>query len=124
MNSLQVTLKDVNQTGNVIDISVAAGINNVNSIQFMLSDEQAQALRTQALKKAVTSARADADSVTSALGVTITGVQSADISQGYTPIVYDNYLAGASTAKSAAPTPIQPGDLTVTAQVSVTYMIR
>ncbi len=124
MNSLQVTIRDVNQTGNVIDISVAAGINNVNSIQFMLSDEQAQVLRTQALKKAVTAARTDADTVASALGVTITGVQSADISQGYTPIVYDNYVVGASTAKSAAPTPIQPGDLTVTAQVSFTYLIR
>lgn len=123
-NTLQVTLKDVNQTGNVIDTAVTAGVNNVNSIQFMLSDEQAQALRTEALKKAVTLARADADVVAAMLGVTITGTQSADISQGYTPVVYDNYQAGAATAKSIAPTPIQPGDVTVTAQVSVTYSIR
>ncbi len=90
----------------------------------MLSDEQAQALRQIALKKAVTLARADADVVAAALGVNITGAQSADISQGYTPVVYDNYQAGAATAKSAVPTPIQPGDITVTAQVTITYSIR
>jgi uncharacterized protein YggE len=123
-NTLQVTLKDVNQTGNVIDTAVTAGVNNVNSIQFMLSDEQAQSLRAEALKNAVILARADANVVAAALGVNITGVQSADISQGYTPIVYDNYQAGAATAKSVVPTPVQPGDITVTAQVSITYSIR
>ena len=123
-NTLQVTLKDVNQTGNVIDTAVTNGINTASSIQFMLSDEQAQALRTEALKKAVTLARADADVVAAALGVNITSVQSADISQGYTPVVYDNFQAGVATSKAAVPTPIQPGDITVTAQVSVTYSIR
>jgi len=123
-NTLQITLKDVNQTGIVIDTAVTNGINTVSSIQFMLSDEQAQALRTEALKKAVTLARADADVVAAALGVNITGTQSADISQGYTPVVYDNSMAGAAIAKSIVPTPIQPGDVTVTAQVSITYSIR
>ena len=123
-NTLQVTLKDVNQTGNVIDTAVTAGVNTVNSIQFMLSDEQAQALRSDALKKAVTLARADADVVAAALGVNITGTQSADISQGYMPVVYDTYRAEAAITKSAVPTPIQPGDVTVTAQVTITYSIR
>ena len=48
-NTLQVTLKDTNMTGQIIDTAVNAGANQVNSIQFMLSDEQAQALRSQAL---------------------------------------------------------------------------
>ncbi|MGB8220930.1 MAG: SIMPL domain-containing protein, partial [Methanoregula sp.] len=90
-NALQVTLKDTNVTGQVIDAAVTAGANQVNSIQFMLSDEQAQALRSQALSKAVINARADADAVATALNVTITGTQEADISQGYTPVVYSNY---------------------------------
>jgi uncharacterized protein YggE len=123
-NTLQVTLKDVNQTGTVIDTAVTSGINTVSSIQFMLSDEQAQTLRSDALKKAVTLARADADVVAAALGVNITGTQSADISQGYMPVVYDTYRAEAAITKSAVPTPIQPGDVTVTAQVTITYSIR
>jgi len=122
-NTLTVTLHDVNRTGEVIDIAVANGINSANSIQFMLSDEQAQVLRTAALKKAVARARADADTVASALGIRITGVRDVDISGGYIPVLYDNYLEG-SAMKSAAPTPIQPGDVTVTASISVTYLIR
>ena len=123
-NTLTVTLHDVNRTGEVIDIAVANGINQANSIQFMLSDEQAQVLRTEALKRAVSSARADADTVAAALGTTITDVKSADISGGYSPVLFQNYQAGDAMVKSAAPTPIQPGDLTVTAQVSITYSIR
>ena len=121
-NTLLVTLHDVNQTGTIIDTAVAQGINQVNSIQFSLSDEQAQALRTQALTKAVQAARADADAVAAALGVAITGTEAADITQGYTPVVYNSYdMTGAAVAKAAVPTPVQPGDVTVTAQVSVTY---
>jgi len=123
-NTLTVTLHDVNRTGEVIDIAVANGVNQASSIQFMLSDAQAQVLRTEALKKAVALARADADTVASELGVTIVGVKSADISGGYAPVLFENYQAGNAMTKSAAPTPIQPGDVTVTAQVSVTYLFR
>jgi uncharacterized protein len=125
-NTLTVTLHDVSKTGDVIDVAVANGINMANSIQFLLSDEQSQVLRTEALKKAVARARADADTVAGAMGTAITGVQSADISGGYTPVLFDNYQyqAGNAMMKSAAPTPIQPGDITVSAQVSITYLIR
>ena len=81
-NSLTVTLHDVNRTGEVIDIAVANGVNQANSIQFLLSDAQAQVLQTEALKKAVDNARADADTVAAALGTTVTDVKSADISGG------------------------------------------
>ena len=121
-NTLAVTLTDVSTTGDVIDIAVANGINQADSIQFMLSDEQSRALRTEALKKAVLQARADADTVAAAMGTVVTGVKSADISGGYSPVLYQNDLSNA--AKSVAPTPVQPGDVTVTAQVSVTYTFR
>jgi uncharacterized protein YggE len=125
-NTLTVTLHDVNKTGDVIDVAVANGINQASSIQFLLSDEQSQVLRTEALKKAVTRARADADTVAGAMGTAITGVQSADISGGYSPVLFENYQyqAGNAMMKSASPTPIQPGDITVSAQVSIIYLIR
>jgi hypothetical protein len=123
---VSVTLHDVNKTGDVIDVAVANGINQASSIQFLLSDEQSQVLRTEALKKAVARARADADTVAGAMGTLIIGVQSADISGGYSPVLFENYQyqAGNAMMKSAAPTPIQPGDITVSAQVSITYLIR
>jgi uncharacterized protein YggE len=124
-NSLTVTLHDVSRTGEIIDIAVANGINQADSIQFMLSDEQAQVLRTEALKEAVTRARSDADTVAGALGTAITGVQTADIGGGYMPVLYQNYALDNAGAKSVAtPTPIQPGDITVSATVTITYTIR
>jgi uncharacterized protein YggE len=125
-NTLTVTLHDVSKTGDVIDVAVANGINQAESIQFMLSDEQSQVLRTQALQKAVVRARSDADTVATAMGTNITGVQNADISGGYSPVLYQNYQydTGAAMKSAAVPTPIQPGDVTVSATVTITYTIR
>ena len=116
----------MSKTGDVIDVAVANGINQASSIQFLLSDEQSQVLRTEALKRAVARARADADTVAGAMGTPIIGAQSADISGGYSPVLFENYQYPTSNAimKSAVPTPIQPGDITVSAQVSITYLIR
>lgn len=121
-NTLTVTLHDVSKTGDVIDIAVANGANQADSIQFMLSDAQALALRSEALKKAVTNARADAESVAGAMGVNITGTGTVEIYQGYMPVVYSNYAQDArGLAKTEAATPIQSGEITVTAQVAVSY---
>lgn len=121
-NTLTITLHDVNRTGEVIDIGVANGINQANSIQFLLSDEQAQVLRTEALKEATARAASDARTVAAALGVNITSVKTVDIGQGYTPVLYQNFARSDSMSSGAA-TPIQPGDITVTATVTVTYLI-
>ena len=123
-NSLTVTLHNVSMTGEVIDTAVANGINQADSIQFMLSDEQAQVLRTGALKEAVSRARSDADTVAAAMGVSITGVQKAEIGGGYTPVYFQNYALDGAAPKSAATTPIQSGDITVSASVTITYTIR
>lgn len=122
-NTLTITLHDVSRTGEVIDIGVANGINQANSIQFLLSDEQAQVLRTEALKEASDRAAADARTVAAALGVNLTVVKSVDIGGGYTPVLFQNY-ARSDMASGAASTPIQPGDVTVTATVTVTYLIE
>ena len=124
-NTLTVTLHDVSRTGEVIDIAVANGINQADSIQFMLSDQQQKTLRTEALKKAVVAARNDADAVAEAMGTTINGVKNADISGGYYPVVFQNYqYSEDAMVKGAGSTPVQAGDITVSATVTVTYTIR
>lgn len=122
-NTLTVTLHDVSKVGDVIDIGVANGVNEASSIQFMLSDEQAQILRTEALKEAVTRASADAQTVASALGVTLGVAKTAEISQGYAPVLFQNY-ATVDMKSAAGSTPIETGDVTVTATVTVTYLIH
>jgi uncharacterized protein YggE len=121
-NTLTVTLHDVSRTGEVIDIGIANGINQANSIRFFLSDEQNQVLRTEALKEATDRAAADAQTVASALGVSISSVKSVDIGGGYSPVIYQNW-AVSEKAVGGASTPIEAGDITVTATVTVTYLI-
>lgn len=123
-NSLTVTLHDVTKTGEVIDTAVANGINQADSIQFMLSDEQAQVLRTEALKEAVARAKSDADTISAAMGTTITGVQRAETGSSYTPVYFQNYTLDGAAPRAAAETPIQAGDITVSASVTITYTIR
>lgn len=123
-NTLTVTLHDVSRTGEVIDIGVAEGINQASSIHFFLSDEQSQVLRTEALKEATERASADARTVAGALGVSIQSVKSVQIGGGYSPVQYQyqNY-AMAESVGGGVSTPIEPGDITVTATVTVTYLI-
>jgi uncharacterized protein YggE len=122
-NRLTVTLHNVSQTGEVIDTAVANGINEADSIQFMLSDERQQELRTEALREAVSRAKSDADTISAAMGTTITGVQRAETGTSYSPVYFQNYALDGASAKSAVATPIQSGDITVSATVTITYTI-
>ncbi len=124
-NTLLVTIHDVTKAGDVIDVAVANGANQVNSLTFSLSDEREQVYRNQAIQEAIAKTRADADTAAQAIGVSITGVKEVSIGSYSPPIFY----AGAAVSKMEADgsammsTPIQTGELKVTAQVSVTYLI-
>ena len=118
-NTLLITVRDVNMTGELLDLAVANGANNVNGVTFTISDEKQQALRDDALTEAVQLARADADAVAKATGLTITGVREITVSGGYIP--YARAEMSYANGKAAAPTPLQPGEMTVSASVSISY---
>jgi len=124
-NTVQITIRDLNRAGEFVDLAVANGANQVNSISFMLSEEKEQALRAEVLTQAVKNAKADADTVALATGTTITGVQSITVGAVYAPVVYDNrYMSSGEMKTAAAPTPIEPGQISITAQVSIAYLIQ
>jgi len=128
-NTVLVTTQKTDMAGEIIDTAIANGANNVNYISFSLTDETYNSLRTQALTAAVVQAKVDADAVSSALGVSITGVSGVNVGSSYVPNSYqsaDMYMekaAGAATMPMARTT-IQPGDVDVTASVSIQYFFR
>ncbi|TAJ43432.1 SIMPL domain-containing protein [Methanofollis fontis] len=124
-NTLEVTLNDVTRTGEIIDLAVSNGANRVNNLYFTLSTERQQQFRSEALTKAVDQARSDADAVAVAADMTITGVKEISIGGTYVPM-YGNYRAYdmVESAAGAVPTPIETGDVKVTASVSITYLCR
>ena len=117
-NTLLVTVTDVTQAANLLDLAVANGANNVNGVTFTLSDEKQASLRDDALTEAVRLARADADAVAGAANLTITGVREITVGGGNVP--YPVPMAAANVREAA--TPLQPGEVTVSATVSVSYI--
>ncbi|MDD1653033.1 MAG: SIMPL domain-containing protein [Methanomicrobiales archaeon] len=118
-NTLLITVKDISKTGDLVDLAVANGANNVNGVTFTISDEKQQALRDDALTDAVQLARADADAVAKAAGLTITGVREITVGGTYVPYARAEMMSYADG--KAAATPLQPGEVTVTASVSISY---
>jgi uncharacterized protein YggE len=117
-NQLTVHVKNLDQLAAVVDDSVTAGASTINGITFSVSDQSAA--ETQARTAAVHDARARADALAAAAGVTITGVAS--ISEtSFTPPIW--YGMPAARDAAGAPTPIIPGMTQVSIDVSVTYLI-
>lgn len=124
-NQLKVTVKDIDNVGDVIDAAVDAGANEVQGVSFTLSESAQQDARELAIENAVKVARADADTLAQALDVVIVGPLEITTSGGgiVTPYPMPYAVADVAYAESAArtPTPIQPGDVSVTMYVQMVY---
>lgn len=114
---ITVRLDNVDKVGQVLDAAVAAGANNAWGVSFGLKDQSAA--RSQALQAAVSDARTRAEGIAKGLGVSITGVGSAsEVSFQTSPI---RYAGAAPQPAVGSSTSVQPGQLTVIADVKVTY---
>jgi uncharacterized protein len=120
-NGVVVTVRNLDQTGDVIDDSLAAGATSLDGVTFRV-DDPAKA-QQQARTDAMNQAKANADTLAKAAGVSITGV--ATISEASAPVPFPVYYGGAAAAPAAdsVKTPIQPGTSDVTITVTVAYLI-
>ncbi|MGA9159892.1 MAG: SIMPL domain-containing protein [Actinomycetota bacterium] len=119
-NSIRVTIHDLSSVGSVIDAAVRAGADAVNDIRFQLSDPNA--VRTDALTRAVAGARAKADALASAADAEVVRVVTID-EQNYRPPVYEAALAAGALATPAATPIVPPSSLEVTETISVVWEI-
>jgi uncharacterized protein YggE len=117
-NTVRVELKNIEQIGSVIDASLAKGANEISGVQFGISTFAA--VRRAAIADAVQNARADADALAAAAGGSVGPLLEISSSA---PSIPRPMMEALSSAKMAgvAPTPIEPGEQTVTASVSVTW---
>jgi hypothetical protein len=123
-NSVFVTVRELDNLGDLLDSAVSAGANSINSIQFDVAD------KTEALKKAreeaVKDAKEQAQELADSAGLDLGGIQSIGFNNS-APVPYlDTYGkgGGGAVAEEAASVPIQPGQLTLTVTVSVSYEIK
>jgi hypothetical protein len=122
-NTVSVTVRKLDSLGDLLDAAVTSGANNINSIQFDVAD------KTAALKEARAAAVQDAKTQAQELADTA-GVQLGDIQTisfyDTLPVPYANTFGkgGGGAVAEAAAVPIQPGQLTLTVTVSMTYEIK
>jgi uncharacterized protein YggE len=122
-NTVYVTVRSLDSLGGMLDAVVRAGANSVNSIQFDVQDKSGPLSEARAL--AVKAARAQAEELAAAAGVTLADVQSVSYYESYPAPVYDYFGRGGGVAADAAmAVPITPGQYQITASVSMTYFIR
>jgi uncharacterized protein len=120
-NTVYVTVRDLDKLGDLLDTVVAAGANTVNSIQFDVADKS-EALK-DARAEAVKNAAEQAKELTDAAGVKLGDIQSIGFYDSSPYPIFDG-KGGGGADLAAAEVPIQPGQLTFTVTVNVTYEIK
>jgi uncharacterized protein YggE len=120
-NTVYVTVRSLDTLGDLLDTAVQAGANTVNSIQFDV-EEKDEALQ-QARAEAVEDARNQAAALAQAAGLTLGEIRSISFIDAPVYPLFDGKGGGGMAAAEAA-VPIQPGQLTFTVSVNVTYELR
>lgn len=120
----QVVLKTraLTRVGELIDIALGAGANRVDGVSFSVSDPSP--VMAEALREAVMRARTQAEAIAAALGVRVGAVLDASTSAAPPQPMMRREMMQAVAADAAAPTPIEPGEQTVMATVSIVYAIE
>jgi uncharacterized protein YggE len=121
-NTVEVICNDLSLMGKLIDAVSKAGANNVNRIEFLLKHDQAA--RTEAIEKATSQAKANAEAIAKALGLTVRGVFSAETLDAGVPrpLAVPVAMQMRAMAKEAR-TPIESGTIEVRASVTVTLEV-
>jgi len=118
-NSVRAESKRVDQAGPIIDAALGAWANMINGLSFYAASiEEA---RRRAIGAAVASARADAEAMAQAAGGTLGGLLELS-TQGPTMPPRPMFdLAARAKVAMAEPTPINPGQQTVTVFVTARW---
>jgi len=118
-NTVRAESKRIDQAGQIIDAALGAGANMINSLSFYASSiEEA---RRKAIGAAVASARADAEAMAQAAGGSLGSLLELS-TQGPTAPPRPMFDLGArAKVAMAEPTPINPGQQTVTVFVTARW---
>lgn len=122
-NTVYVTVRKLDGLGDLLDAAVKAGANSVNSIQFDLADKT-PAIK-QARDAAVKDATTQAQELAAAAGVSLGNLQTVSFGENVpTPVSEAFGKGGGGMAAASVAVPINPGTMTLTVNVSMTYEIR
>jgi uncharacterized protein YggE len=122
VRQMTAKVRDLDRLGDVLDWLVSAGANEVHGAQMSASDPSAA--EHEALRAAVTAARAKAEAVADAAGVSLGGLVRVEEEPGHGPPMPRMQMMAAGAMAEDASTEVAAGDLTVTRQVRAWFSIE
>jgi uncharacterized protein len=122
-NAVEVRVDDVTKVGEIIDLAVAAGANDVTGVRFDLKDRSK--LERDALEQAVREARSRAEAAAAGGGVEILGIERIEEQGGHAEIPRPLAMQMRAAAPASVPTTtISAGEITITSRVTLTAAIK
>ncbi len=121
-NTVTVRTYNLENIGSLIDSASEAGSNNIQGLSF--DTTKRDEYRREAMIKAVSDAKATADTVANAAGVKVTTIYQISPSYNYPAPVYRDFSRGKASFAEAAATPIEAGEISVKATVNMVFGIE
>jgi uncharacterized protein len=121
-NSIEVRVDDLKRVGETIDVATAAGANSVTGVRFDVKDRSS--LEREALSRASADARQRAEAVAQGAAVRVGALVRLEERGSFVPPPPGPYMARMAADEAAAKTSIQPGELEVRAEVSLTAKLE
>jgi uncharacterized protein YggE len=123
-NTIEVTVTDLALVGKIIDAGIAAGANELQGVSFTLKNDANQ--RMEALSAASEEAKVKAAAIAKSLGISLAGI--VEVTEGGVNVISPREFYGGPRmmmAKSAdMSTPVEPGEVRISASVTVRYEIQ
>jgi hypothetical protein len=122
-NNVMVKIRELDKVADILGSAIEAGANNINSVNFSLSDPSS--LRSEARQKAVDNALAKAEELAALNGVEIGQVVNvSEVISGGAYYVSELAAAGQGGFGGGGGGPISPGEVELTVQLQVSYAIQ
>lgn len=122
---IKVKVSDISKIGTIVDSSVEAGANGVDSVIFKLSKDKEKSIKTQVLGVAIQNAKDKANIMATQLGIKID--KPINVYESYYSIQpynsYNSQKVGEAILADGG-TMITPGNVEVSMSVSVVYKIK
>jgi uncharacterized protein YggE len=121
-NAVEIRLDAVERVGEIVDAVVQSGASSIDRVRFEVRDRAA--IEREALRLAVIDARARADAAAAGAGRTVDRILRIDDTRQAPPRP-QMMMANAARAGDQQPsTPVEPGEIEIRAQVTLTVAIK
>lgn len=117
-NTVNITVRDIGDLGDVLDALVASGANQVHGPSFDVDDKDAA--YDEARRAALAKARARAEMYAAALGMRVRRIASISEGGGFSP-PRPMMMAMDAAESGRATTPISPGETTLSVHLDVVF---